>query len=317
MNAIGGLRRAADLLLSEGRFDEAFMVYDELYRQMWGLFGTVQASLSNTAGGAFASPPPETGGRRVYAEPVAGVLCARIYGATLSTVLEEFQQVLFGRLQCICNSRDLCAQSTSDSVLNEFAVFFVLALQPARLRKITPVFAFVTAVLDKERRLRRIRSNYLRRDVERYIVESAEKCKNGEWKIINQLLLSYLDFTSQTATDLYKRVLRITGPRWDRSRQRTHTQGQQETPGGARQEQKTHFDAATATEQQKKNYYGKLLGLTGVLTKSEVRSRYISTVALYHPDKVQHLGKELRDLAEEKTKDLNAAYEWLKTKYKI
>jgi hypothetical protein len=318
LNTIGRLRQAADLLLSEGRYNEAYTVYDELYRQMWTVFGTVQASLASTAGGGFGNAPQVPGSRRVYAEPIAGVLCARMYGTTLSQVLEEFQRILFGHLQCICSSRELCVQSTNDSVLNEFAVFFVLALQPARARKITPVFAIVTAVLDKERRLRRVKSNYLRRDVEKYIVESAEQCKNGDWKDVNSLLLSYLDLTAQTSTDLYSRVLRIAGPRWDRSRQRPNAAG--DSGSGNRKEQNDQrnlFDPATASEREKKAYYGKLLGLTGVLTKSEVRSRYISTVALYHPDKVQHLGKELRDLAEEKTKEFNAAYEWLKSKYKI
>jgi hypothetical protein len=317
MNSISKLRQAADLLLSQGRYTEAYTVYDELYRQMWTLFGTVQASLTNTAGGAFGNSVPDSGSRRVYAEPVASVLCARVYGATLASVIDEFQRVMYGHLQCICNSRDICAQASTDTVLNEFAVFFVLILQPSRFRKITPVFAAVTAVLDREHRLRRIRSNYLRRDVEKYIIESAEKCKSGDWKIINHLLLNYLDFTSQTSTELYTRVLRIAGPRWDRSRQRQFNQEQQESQNKNRQQQRPAFDSATATEQEKKAHYGKLLGLQGVLTKSEVRSRYISTIALYHPDKVQHLGKELRDLAEEKTKEFNAAYEWLKAKYKI
>ena len=43
----------------------------------------------------------------------------------------------------------------------------------------------------------------------------------------------------------------------------------------------------------------------------------ICSVSLYHPDKVQHLGPELKDLAERKTKELNEAYDWLKEKYAI
>lgn len=316
MNPIARMRQVGDFLLSQGRFAEAYTVYDELYRQMWGLFGIVQASLTNTAGGAFGNFSPDTAGRRAYAEPVASVLCARMYGATLSSILEEFQQVLHGHLQCICNSRELSAETSSDAVLNEFAVFFCLALQPTRLRKITPVFAVVTAVVDKEHRLRRLRPNYLRRDIERRLIESAEQCKDCEWKSVNQLLLNYLDITSQTSTDLYSRVLRIAGPRWDRSYKRSRAEDHQESQKNTRQKE-TDFDSVTATEMEKKLHYGKLLGLQGVITKSEVHSRYISTVALYHPDKVQHMGKELQDLAEQKTKELNAAYDWLKAKYNI
>lgn len=317
MNPISRMRQVGDLLLSEGRVAEAYTVYDELYRQMWGVFGTVQASLTGTAfGSAFGSSRGNTDGRDTYAEPVASVLCARLYGATLSSVLEEFQQVLHGHLQCICSSRDLSKQASSDTVLNEFAVFFILALQRTRVRKITPVFAVVTAVVDKDHKFRRLRPNCLRREVEKRLVEAAEESRNTEWKSVNNLLLNYLDLTSQSSSDLYTRVLRITGPRWDRSYKRSQTQDRQESRSNNRRNEKA-FDASTASEAEKKLHYGKLFGLKGVITKSEIRSRYISTVALYHPDKVQHLGKELQDFAEEKTKELNAAYDWLKARYDI
>jgi len=32
----------------------------------------------------------------------------------------------------------------------------------------------------------------------------------------------------------------------------------------------------------------------------------------YHPDKVTHLGQEFRSVAEEKMKEINAAYDFLK-----
>jgi hypothetical protein len=317
MTPISKMRQVGDLLLSQGRVPEAYTVYDELYRQMWGVFGTVQASLTGTTfGSAFGTPTGTAAGKTAYAEPVASVLCARMYGATVSTVLEEFQQILLGRLQCICTSRELSSQAPPDSVLNEFVVFFILALQRTRVRKITPVFAVVTAVVDKDHKFRRLRPNILRRDVERRLVEAAEESRNTEWKCVSTLLLSYLDFTSQTTSELYTRVFRITGTKWDRSYKRSQTQDRQESRSNSRQEDQ-QFDPTTASEFEKKLHYGRLFGLKGVITKSEVRSRYISTVALYHPDKVEHLGKELRDLAEAKTKELNVAYDWLKAKYNI
>jgi len=35
----------------------------------------------------------------------------------------------------------------------------------------------------------------------------------------------------------------------------------------------------------------------------------------YHPDKVGHLGDEFKKVAEEKMKEINRAYEFLKKKY--
>ena len=37
----------------------------------------------------------------------------------------------------------------------------------------------------------------------------------------------------------------------------------------------------------------------------------------YHPDKVSHLGKEMQDIAEEKFKAVNDAYQQLKTNRNI
>jgi hypothetical protein len=53
------------------------------------------------------------------------------------------------------------------------------------------------------------------------------------------------------------------------------------------------------------------LGLTGRPTHGEVKRAYRNKIREYHPDKVAHLGSELRDLAECKSKEINAAYEYL------
>lgn len=44
---------------------------------------------------------------------------------------------------------------------------------------------------------------------------------------------------------------------------------------------------------------------------SELKEAYRRKIAEYHPDKVSRLGKELRDLAEAKSKAINIAYEQL------
>jgi DnaJ like chaperone protein len=59
------------------------------------------------------------------------------------------------------------------------------------------------------------------------------------------------------------------------------------------------------------------MGLTGIITKQHIHSKYINLISLYHPDRVQHLGPELKELAEMKSKEINAAYDWFKSKYHI
>jgi DnaJ-domain-containing protein 1 len=54
-----------------------------------------------------------------------------------------------------------------------------------------------------------------------------------------------------------------------------------------------------------------VLQVTRGASKDEIRVAYLNLIKQYHPDKVSHLGKEFRDIAEEKTQAINRAYEIL------
>jgi DnaJ like chaperone protein len=46
-------------------------------------------------------------------------------------------------------------------------------------------------------------------------------------------------------------------------------------------------------------------------TRDEIKAAYRREIAQYHPDKVAQLGSELRELANEKSKQINEAYSTL------
>ncbi len=60
-----------------------------------------------------------------------------------------------------------------------------------------------------------------------------------------------------------------------------------------------------------------LFGLDETATQDRIRQAYREAVRLYHPDKVSHLGAELKQLAEEKTKRFNSAMKVLEDFYGI
>ena len=62
-------------------------------------------------------------------------------------------------------------------------------------------------------------------------------------------------------------------------------------------------------------YYKDVLGLSGKITLSEVRNRYRELVFQYHPDKVNHLGPKLREVAEQQMTEINEAFEYFKRRY--
>ena len=57
-----------------------------------------------------------------------------------------------------------------------------------------------------------------------------------------------------------------------------------------------------------------VLGLSKGASNSEIRKAYRRLANQYHPDKVLHLGSEFKELAEIRFKEIQAAYQELKSK---
>lgn len=60
-----------------------------------------------------------------------------------------------------------------------------------------------------------------------------------------------------------------------------------------------------------------VLGLSRGTSFEEIKKAYRTLSMQYHPDKVAHLGDEFKQVAEEKMKEINAAYQALKKKHGV
>jgi hypothetical protein len=81
--------------------------------------------------------------------------------------------------------------------------------------------------------------------------------------------------------------------------------------------QSSSANADGMTDSEKQAYYGTILELRGKTTPAEIKKKYRELIRKYHPDNVERLGDEFREMAHEKTKEINAAYEYFKRKYDI
>jgi DnaJ like chaperone protein len=71
---------------------------------------------------------------------------------------------------------------------------------------------------------------------------------------------------------------------------------------------------ATARTYDRAAQYYSVLGLEPEASDEEIKKAYRKLSMQYHPDKVRHLGEEFRNVAEEKMKEINAAYDFFKKK---
>lgn len=58
-------------------------------------------------------------------------------------------------------------------------------------------------------------------------------------------------------------------------------------------------------------HWAEVLGTKSNASRDEIRKAYRQRMSEYHPDKVAQLGKELREVAERKSKEINAAYDFI------
>lgn len=73
----------------------------------------------------------------------------------------------------------------------------------------------------------------------------------------------------------------------------------------------------TATGARAEEQYYAVLGLEQGADAAEIKKAYRKLSMQYHPDKVRHLGAEFQKVAEEKMKEINAAYEYFKKKFSL
>ena len=96
---------------------------------------------------------------------------------------------------------------------------------------------------------------------------------------------------------------------------------QRERPGTDQHGDRSSGDGSgqTHSKEEKSFYTGQkdpyaILKVDRQASQKEIREAYLQMASQYHPDKVLHLGEEFRELAENRFKEIQRAYEALRVK---
>lgn len=341
MSNISKLRDAADLLLSLGNYEEAYCIYDEIYCQIWNALGTVQSGITEFSFSFLThNIRPSIDFRNQFLEPAVNTIFVKWFNLDIDQTLNEFIFTVYGHLQCICYSQSLIAQLPSQTILSEFLILYNLIYHSTNDKWITHLLRYISPIIDSNR-LKKIRINLPEEGINRQLLHLAEKIKFTDWNSLNQFMLEYIGKTSDRNSEFFITLQNISGfasfhsksynNRYDKKSTKEKRQKSYEKyeryekyekyeryeKKDTSSEGQSKFDSTGSTEEEKIKYYGAILGLKGRVTKSDIRKKYLEEISKYHPDRVQNLGEEIVNFAEQKTKEINAAYDWLKIKFKL
>lgn len=79
--------------------------------------------------------------------------------------------------------------------------------------------------------------------------------------------------------------------------------------------QSTNGQKIESAGPERKNSPYETLGISAGATLEEIKKAYTSLIKLYHPDLVDRLGPEIKELAKKKSSEIISAYETLRKKY--
>jgi DnaJ like chaperone protein len=86
--------------------------------------------------------------------------------------------------------------------------------------------------------------------------------------------------------------------------------------GAGRSSESDHRNGSPATDSSTSNDPYDVLQIPREASQEEIKTAYKHLAGKYHPDKVLHLGEEFQSLAEERFKEIQAAYQKLVAKDK-
>jgi hypothetical protein len=301
MSNISGLRKLADNLSAKNNHEDAFLIYDEVYSQIWGAIGSVFQGLSKFSYD-FLSYKIKSSieFKNLFIEPSVNSIFKKWFEMDADETLNEFIFSAHGRLKCLVDSNVLLARQNMHTTINDFLVLYNLVLYSGSEKWIKTVLRIITPLIE-DNRIKKIRPNFHESEIKKQILTASQSIKQTDWKNINLVMLDYLKKTGEENSDFYKALYKV-----------VHSDSYESNNFRSK---KRRYNIETADEEEKLVYYSSIIGIEGPITRIILRKKYLEVISKFHPDKFQNYGEETLKMAEKKSKEINIAYEWLCDKY--
>jgi len=304
MSNIIGLRRLADGLLAKNNYEDAFLIYNEVYIQIWASVGFVFQGLTRFSYDFLTYKVKSSiDFKNLFIEPAVNSVFKKWFNLDIDDTLNEFIFCLDGRLKSVTGSNILLAKNDPHIILNDFLVLYTLILNAGTEKWLKAIIRIITPLME-DNRLKKIRPNFHETEIKKQIIAAAKKIKETDWNNINLVMLEYLKKNGEEHSEFYKALHRT-----------VHSDYYERYERGQGFKQERAFNFELATDEEKVIYYCKIIGIEGPVTKYILRKKYLEIVSKFHPDKFQNYGDETLRMAEKKTKEINIAYEWLSEKF--
>lgn len=333
MPGIERIREAADFLLESKKYDLAFEIYDELTLQIWSAVGMAQQGMSdftrNFLSNNFRSSVEFS---HLYMEKTVGSLFVNWFNLDYEQIKIELIFILYGKIQCIDNSTVIRQQLNYEDVINDYLILYILVAHTEDPEWLKHILRVATPVI-KSNKLSRLRNNLTEKKVETTIIEYSQQVKSTKWGFLNNLLTGYLNHSGKGSSHFSTRVNESADRSYRKYDYKKRESKQEESSGYRKYERYEKYekyeryersysagneqDISGFNDEEKAKYYGQVLQLKGKVTKTHIRKQYLELISQYHPDKVDGLGPELKELANKKTKEINSAYQWMRQKFDL
>jgi len=304
MGNIIALRRLADSLLAKNEYENAFLIYDEIYSQIWSAIGSVNQGLTKFSYDFLSHKIKSSiDFRNMFIEPAINSLFKKWFDLDMDEIMNEFIFCLDGRMKSITGSTALLAKNTMHNSLNDFLILYNLILYSGTDKWIRAVTRILTPMIE-DNRLKKTRPNFHESEIKKQILIASEKIKLTDWSNVNLVILEYLRKLGEEHSEFYMALYKVVYSDYYQKKEKTKSRSKQK-----------EFNLFDSTEDEKVIYYCKIIGIEGPVTRLLLRKKYLEIISKYHPDKFQNYGEETLKMAEKKTKEINAAYEWLTEKF--